>query len=207
MANHLAIFSSAYLGPIEYYIELLKHDTIAIEQYENWQKQTYRNRCYIYGANGSLLLNIPIVHNKGMRQLIKDVKISYTEDWQKQHQKSFESAYRTSPYFEFYEEEFVRFYAKKYTYLFDLNCDLNNWILEQLNSSTIIENTTQYQDTDVENVIDLRNHFSPKQKPQTNFQKYMQVFDNKYGFIPNLSIVDLLFNEGPNSSSYLEMHI
>lgn len=207
MANHSAIFPSVYLGPIEYYIQLLKHSSVAIEQFENWQKQTYRNRCYIYGANGTLLLNIPIIHKKGERQIIKDVRISYAEDWRKLHQKSFESAYRTSPYFEFYEDEFLQFYSKKYTYLYDLNIELNNWIIEQLNISIDIQETSAYQKLVAENVIDNRSSISPKIKTDIQFNKYMQVFDNKYGFIENLSVIDLLFNEGPNSISYLEMHI
>ena len=202
--NH-CLLSTAYLGPIQYYLKLLEYPSILFEHYEHYEKQTYRNRCCIYGANGKLNLIIPVQHT-GDRITIKDVKISYDSDWQKLHWRSIQAAYRSSPYFEYYEDELAPFFTKKYKLLIEFNEALQLRILGILGLKIKSSHTTSYQ-TAYQDTTDCRNYFSPKLetlnfKLETNFP-YQQVFEDKHGFIPNLSIIDLLFNLGTDAVSYL----
>ena len=199
------ILSSAYFGPLEYFSEIIKSDKVIIENFDNYKKQTFRNRCYIYGANGKLLLNVPVSHNtnKGSRLNIKDAKIANEFDWQKLHWKSLESAYRTSPYFEFYEDDLRPLFEKKHKYLIDLNNESLEIVQEFLQESWDITKSNKFED-DLKHTIDLRNKINPKIISEFKKTEYTQVFSNKLGFIPNLSILDLIFMEGPNSVNYLE---
>jgi hypothetical protein len=191
-----------YLPPISYFQLIVKAQNVELELHENFVKQSYRNRCEIYGANGKLKLIVPVQH-KGERILFKDVKISYAENWQKIHWKSLEAAYRTSPFFEYYEHHFHSFYHNnKIAYLKDLNIALMELLLKLLSINKKLMFTDKYSKEG--NFEDYRSKFDKKQlHPLQNSSKYIQVFENKLGFIENLSIVDLLFNEGPNSLSYL----
>lgn len=204
---NIALLSTAYLPPIEYFSVLKKHTTILLEHQEHFVKQSYRSRCHIYGANGLLKLAIPIIHS-GERTPIKEIKISYTNNWQKIHWKSIESAYRCSPYFEYYESDFSHFFLeKKYEYLITLNTELLQLLLKILKLNSIqITSTQEYYKT-VNNSADYRSIISPKipfeQNKLYEIKPYMQVFENKHGFIPNLSIIDLVFNEGPNAINLL----
>lgn len=176
-----------------------------MEQQEYFVKQTYRSRCHIYGANGILKLSIPVAHS-GERTLIKDIKISNTYNWQKVHWKSIESAYRCSPFFEFYENDFVPYYLeKKFERLIDFNNELTILLLKLLKLEITIEPTSDYKKEMPED-FDFRNSVSPKmpfeQDKKFISQPYIQVFGNKHGFIPNLSIIDLLFNEGPHAINF-----
>ena len=203
----LAIFSSHYLAPIEYYFQLIDSTTISIDVYEHFVNQTYRNRCRVLSPNGVQNLTVPLVKAR-KRKLTKNVKIAYDENWQKMHWKSLEAAYRSSPYFEFYEDDFYPFYHdKKYEYLIDLNWNLEEKIISLLSLSISMNKTTEYID-DVPEEYDYRNSFSPKKENELlTFNKYIQVFGERNGFAPNMSIVDLLFNEGPNAINYLkEIH-
>jgi len=194
------LLPSLYLAPLSYY-SILKDKEQVIEQYEFYEKQTYRNRSEIYGANGKLNLIVPISHG-GVKKTMKEVKINYDNPWQKIHWKSIQSAYRTSSYFEFYEDDFSPFFEKKEVYLFDLNTKLHELILSLLqleNKSTL---SSEYI-ANPENLNDLRLRFSPKKKEGFSTDKYNQVFSNRHGFIPNLSIIDLLFNQGPASITLL----
>ena len=194
------LLPSLYLAPLSYY-SILKDKEQVIEQYEFYEKQTYRNRSEIYGANGKLNLIVPISHG-GVKKTMKEVKINYDNPWQKIHWKSIQSAYRTSSYFEFYEDDFAPFFEKKEVYLFDLNTKLHELILSLLqleNKSTL---SSEYI-ANPENLNDLRLRFSPKKKEGFSTDKYNQVFSNRHGFIPNLSIIDLLFNQGPASITLL----
>lgn len=200
MSNLFPIF---YLGPIEYYSEIIKHDHIVLEQYEHLPKQTYRNRSEIMGPNGILKLLIPTVKCK-TRQAIKDVKIADTDNWQKTHWKSLEASYRSSPYFEFYERELFDFYQNPVSSLLEFNLKLHEVIMRLLNVNQETELSGKYEES---NGKDLRNFFSSKKESQNQKlkeHKYIQVFSDRMEFQPNLSIVDLLFNEGPNSLTYLK---
>jgi len=202
--NNTSIFPSHYLAPIEYYFYLLNSESISIDVYENFVKQSYRNRCRILSPNGIQNLTVPLAKSR-QRRLTKNVKIAYQDNWQKMHWKSLEAAYRSSPYFEFYEDNFYSFYhERKYEYLIDLNWDLEQKIISLMGISTPIRKTTQY----IENVPqehDFRNTFSPKKENESlTFNNYIQVFGNRNGFAPNMSILDLLFNEGPNAINYLK---
>lgn len=193
-------FAAFYFGPIDYFAEMVKSESLNIEAHENYQKQTYRNRVNILGANGKLMLNIPTLHD-GTR-LIKDLQPSYEYNWQKEHYKSLKSAYRNSPYFEYYEDDLAPFYEKKEKYLFDLNLKSIEFINKKLNLDLDISTTESYNVIDIEN--DFRKQFSAKKSPQYNLPEYAQVFDEKFDFIEGLSILDLLFSEGPSAAVYLK---
>ena len=197
------ILPSLYLAPIAYYGHILQCDgEILLETHENFPKQTYRNRATIHAANGSFDLTVPIKKNRGeKRTLIKDVQISYDEDWQRMHWLTLQSAYRRSAYFEFYEDDFVEFYKNKYNLLLEFNQEFNSLILRLLKISREFSKTTEYLPA-YSDLLDLRISFHKKENLASN-TPYFQVFEPKNGFIPNLSIVDLLFNQGPHSKSYL----
>lgn len=201
----MIIIQPCYFAPISQFAVLAKYREVCLEVFDNYQKQTYRNRCNIYGANGKLMLNIPIIHNKKEgRQLTKDVKIEPYFDWRKQHLKSIKIAYQTSPYFEFYEDDFTAFYEGEYNSLLDLNIASLKLILDLLEYDVNITNTKEYK-TSYD--VDYRYLANAKTVHPFSFETYTQMFDNKFGFIPNLSILDLLFMEGPNALNYLETQV
>lgn len=195
----------AYFGPIAQFVVMAQASEVIFENEDNYQKQTYRNRMYIYGANGKLNLNIPIKHtgNKTQHQKYKDVRIENDFRWQDQHWKSLQAAYRTSPFFEFYEDDFAPLYGKKYDFLIDFNYDCLQIAMESLQLELSFEKTTKYE-RDPDGLRDARSLVNAKTGKTPELKSYTQVFENKYGHIPNLSIVDLIFNEGPNSLNYLK---
>ncbi|EDP94536.1 hypothetical protein KAOT1_10251 [Kordia algicida OT-1] len=171
---------------------------------DNFQKQTYRNRTYIYGANGKLMFNVPVRHNKQQKhQKYKEIQIANETAWQRLHWKSLESAYRTSPYFEYYEDELRPLFEKRYTHLIDLNFDTIEIVNECLQLEIETSKTSEYHSI-ITGMQDFRKLAVVKKEPDYGFDKYTQVFENKHGFISNLSILDLLFNEGTNALAYLE---
>ncbi len=196
------LFTTAYFAPLSYYVHWVSAQGIYIEMQDNYQKQTYRNRCYIYGANGKLMLNIPVEHAKGKRLQTKDVRICNQQDWQKTHWKSICTAYMSSPYFEFYEDDLYPFFRKKEKYLIDLNFKINQLVCSILEIEMSAQKTCKYIEHP-QNILDLREVIHPKKELNMEFKAYTQVFSNKYGFIPNLSILDLIFCEGNNAMSYL----
>lgn len=198
----MIVIHPGYFAPVSQFAVMVKYKEVCLEVCDNYQKQTYRNRCYIYGANGKLMLNIPIIHSKNKtRQLTKEVKIDNTSNWQKQHIKSIKTAYQTSPYFEFYEDEFTAFFERNYTDLLSLNTASLKLILELLELDVKIIKTNTYNTLYKQ---DYRYLINAKTPHYFSFEPYTQMFDNKYGFISNLSILDLLFMEGPNALNYLE---
>lgn len=200
------LLQPTFFAPIIQYVAMAGHTDVIFEQEDNFQKQTYRNRCYIYGANGKQLLTVPIVHSEsGIRQKTKDVKIDSSFLWEKIFIKSLESSYRSSPYFEYYEDDILRIFEKKYTFLLDLNLHAHKVISECLEIENNILFTETYKPNPV-GVLNLRQLAVAKQEPIYKFNSYTQVFDKKYGFIANLSILDLLFNEGTTALQYVEEH-
>ena len=183
---------------------MIKADSVTFEMEDNFQKQTNRNRMYIYSPNGVQMLNIPIKHSKEKHQKYKDVRIENDFGWQKNHFKSLEAAYRTSPFFEYFEDDFRPLFEKRHEFLMDLNLEIFELVNNTLGIKIIPEKTTEFFH-DVPNFIDLR-HLANGKKDTTQLEIYTQVFNDKHGFINNLSILDLLFNEGRYAVDYLKRH-
>lgn len=187
-----------YAGNIQYYSLFAHSNEVLLEKNAHYVKQTYRNRCQILTANGVMNLTIPVEKVSGEKMLDKDVKISPT-DWQRVHWTAIESAYNNSPFFLYYEDDIRPMYEKKYDFLLDFNLELQEKLVSLLGLTTDFKLTENYIDS-YEN--DLREVLSPKYKgdyPNFNPESYYQVFKEKYGFVENLSIYDLLFNMGNES--------
>ena len=203
--NSTIILSTAYLAPIQYYSKLLKYDEALVEHHEHFPKQTYRNRCNIYGANGLLALTIPL-KKRGERTPVKDVRISYDQPWQNLHWRSMQASYRSSPYFEYYEDDLTPFYEKQYEFLLDFNSELHELVCGLLKIDNNVKPTASYEKM-IAGADDLREGISPKVdwRSDRDFEakEYTQVFGSKFGFLPNLSIADLLFNEGPSAKEFI----
>ncbi|UKM65030.2 WbqC family protein [Flavobacteriaceae bacterium GSB9] len=197
------ILHPTYFPNIAHFVAMAQAKEVVFEMEDNFVKQTYRNRTYIYGANGKLALNIPVVHSQKNRQKYRDVKIFNEENWQSQHWKSLLSAYRTSPFFEFYEDELQPLFTQKAEYILDFNLKCIETICDCLQLDLNSSKTNIFEKT-VKNKTDARILANAKKEVLQNFERYTQVFCNKHGFISNLSILDLLFNEGPNALNYLE---
>lgn len=191
-----------YLPCLNYFSEIAACDTIYIEAQEKFQKQTYRNRCEILSSNGPISLTVPVV-GETKKATIKKVEIDYTTFWQNQHWKSIQSAYGKAPFYEDYSPYIKDVIMKKPTFLFDLNLNILTICLQLLNLSPIIKFTEEYEKLVENNVIDLRSTISPKKKIiNPNSLAYVQLFGSN--FVANLSIIDLLFCEGPNAMSFLK---
>lgn len=191
-----------YFPSISHYIAMIKAKEIEFEIDDNFQKQTNRNRMYIYSANGLQLLNISVKHSVEKNQRYKDVLIDNTDKWQKVHLKSLESAYKNSPFFEYFIDDIAPIYQKRHKFLLDLNFETFEMVNSCLGIDLPFSKTTEYFQT-IENTTDLRNLVNGK-KDSTQIEPYTQVFEDKHGFINNLSILDLLFNEGRYAVDYLK---
>lgn len=199
----MSLFIPTYFAPISQYAAIYQSEEITFEVEDNFQKQTYRNRCYIYGANGKLGLNIPVKHKtKEGRKKTKDTLVENDFPWQQQHYKSLQSAYRSSPFFEFFEEDLLTIFNKKYTFLQDLNIDTHLFVTDALQMNQNFVKTDKYDLTPIQ--TDYRDLAIAKKGIEIEMDSYIQMFDDKHDFIPNLSILDLLFMEGPNTISFLE---
>src|SRR5690606_3389415 len=200
-----ALIHPTYFPTIAHWVVIAQQqEQLVIESQDNYQKQTYRNRTYIYSPNGKQLLSVPVKHTKSTGyQKYNDVLIEDNYDWKKQHWKSIETAYRTSPYFEFYEDDLIPFFKKKHNSLFEMNLESMEIVADCLQLDPFrYELTTEFHKIQASN-LDQRPLVSAKAKQEHHFDTYVQVFDDRHGFIPNLSILDLLFNEGPNALNYL----
>lgn len=197
----MAIFIPTYFSPISQYAAISKADNVVFEMHDNYQKQSYRNRCYIYNGNGKQLLSVPVKHlKKDGRKKTKDTLIENDFPWQDQHFKSIQTAYRVSPYFEFFEDDIAPIFEKKYKFLHDLNIDTFLFIADALQLNSAFTTTEKFELEALPE--DFRHLAERKKQPEKVTDVYVQMFDDKHGFISNLSILDLLFMEGPNSTSF-----
>jgi len=199
--NNILIHPS-YFPSISHFVAISKADKVTFEMEDNFQKQTNRNRMQIYSPNGIQLLNIPVKHSKEAHQKIREVRLETAFDWQKQHFKSLEAAYRTSPFFEYFEDDIRPIFEKKHTFLMDLNLQSLELVSKCLRLEFDYEETTEYFH-EVTDKKDFRGLINGK-KDTTVIEPYTQVFGDKHGFINNLSILDLLFNEGRYALEYLK---
>ncbi|MEM8524307.1 MAG: WbqC family protein [Bacteroidota bacterium] len=207
--NTIALIESHYLPCVQYLAQFLKYETIIIEQYEHYQKRSYRNRCHIMGANGLLRLSIPLQSGKNQQMNIREVRISYQENWQQLHWKSIASAYRNAPFFEYYADYLAPFFEQKEEFLFDWNHKLLLQLLDLLQLENNVQLSEQYEPTPTFPIVDRRDSIRAKKsrhKEALSFETipYVQVFQERHGFVPNLSILDLLFCTGPQAILYLE---
>ena len=200
--------STAYLPPIEYFDCLLKSDEAFVEQYEHYQKQTYRNRCTIASSEGRQDLTIPVVKPDTPDIPIKDIRISNHGNWRHLHWNALCSAYNHTPYFEYYRDDFLPFYEKKWDFLIDYNEELIALVCSLMNVFPRISRTSVYEKVVPADCVDMRTLICPKNGPGKSVSSfevkpYYQVFADKNGFFENLSVVDLLFNLGPASVFYV----
>ena len=204
------LLSTTYFGPIQWYQKLYRADEAWIEQHEHFIKQTYRSRCIIATTQGTQALSIPIEHpmfnvqcSTFNVQRIKDIRISDHGNWRHLHWNALQSAYGESPFFEYYEDDLRPFFEKRWTFLFDFNEAIREKLCELLDITPVVRFTEQYVS---DHASDYREAINPKHPvPDPDFQprRYYQVYEAKHGFLPNLSIVDLLFNMGPEAIFYL----
>ena len=208
------LLSTTYFGPVQWYQKLYRSDEVQIEQWESFQKQTYRNRCQIATTQGIQALTVPVEHSDSL--LIKDLRLSDHGNWRHLHWNALQSAYGESPFFEFYQDDIRPFFEKRWTFLFDFNEEIRAKMCELLDIQPKVSFTEKFtvyglQFTDDNPAIssvdnDFRSVINPKHPlPDPDFQPkpYYQVYQQKHGFLPNLSILDLLFNMGPESIFYL----
>ncbi len=190
-----------YLPPVAWFAEFLNAENdVILEQYENFPKQTYRNRANIFGANGKLSLIIPISHTG--KRAMKDIEISYAENWQHLHYKSIKTAYQSSPYFEYYEDQIEKIFSTGPKHLLDYNLHVLAIVQEILKTGKDFSLTESYEEAPLSR--DFRGFFSAKKESGTQFPEYLQVFSDRLGFIENLSVIDLICNKGPESLTYIK---
>lgn len=199
----MSLFATGYLAPISYYAQLIASEEVIIEQMESFPKQTYRNRACIQTANGPLPLIVPISKPYGNHTLTRDIVISYRENWNIQHWRAIETAYNASPYFLYYKDALEKIILTPHEKLIDLNHQILVYILKKLKVNIEIKYSEVFE-IPQQKEDDFRWKFSIKEPiPESQFPQYNQVFDDKLPFQPNLSIIDLLFNLGPETKAYL----
>lgn len=187
---------------IAHFWAIVNSDSVYFEVCDNYQKQSFRNRAEIYGANGKLALTVPVSYSQKNRQLYKDVRIANEEKWQIQHLKSLQSAYSMSPFFEYYIDDLMPLFETHFNYILDFNLKCFDILSDSLQLNLSPKHTSVFE-KDTTDKTDFRTLVKRNFKVES-FQPYTQVFTEKHGFIPNLSILDLLFNEGPNTELYLK---
>ena len=201
------LLSSAYFGPVQWYQKLNRSEVTLIEQYDSYMKQTYRNRCIIATTNGIQALTIPSERSDSQsvladnKTLMKDIRISDHGNWRHLHWNALTSAYGESPFFEYYADDIHPFFEKKWEYLYDFNMEITNKMCELIDLRPNIATTEEFIKSP-EGFTDFRDVIRPKRPLQDNDfepKRYYQVYESKHGFLPNLSILDLLFNMGPES--------
>ncbi len=192
-----------YLPPISYFHAIKQQEgALVLERFEHYPKQSYRTRAKIATANGVLDLIVPIVHGRKERVAMKDIRINYEHDWQRLHWLSLQTAYRSSAYFEYYEDDFYQFYDRQHDFLFDFNVAQLELLLKCFKINRAITLSEGYESSIAP--VDFRTEIHPK---KGNFwaeqPNYYQVFEERHGFLSDLSAIDLLFNQGPQSKNFL----
>lgn len=195
--------STAYFPSVSYVKEILRADTVWIEQNDYYVRQTYRNRCYIAAANGKMALSIPVERNLTEKGLVKDIRISDHDNWRHQHWQSIVSAYGMSPFFEYFEDDIAPFFIKRWKFLIDFNMEITHKLLDLLEIDKQLKLTDEYCADFQNKVVDLRLKTKAHKEESVVTKPYYQVFDAKYGFLPDLSVLDLIFNMGNESILYL----
>ena len=205
------LLSSAYLPPVQYFAHLQSAEQVWIEQYDHYQKQTYRNRCVIAAPDGPLSLTVPIEKPNTQKAYMRDIRISDHGNWRHLHWNAIESAYNHTPFFEYYKDDFRPFYEKKFDFLVDYNEQLCQLVCQLIDIGTSFQRTESYITEPSNTIIDLRDAIHPKKElmDDASFSAvpYYQVFQERLGFLPNLSIIDLLFNMGPEAILVLQKSI
>lgn len=200
------LLSTTYCGPVQWYQKLYRSEEVLMERQETFQKQTYRNRCVIATTNGLQTLTVPV--ERSSSNLIKDIRISNHGNWRHQHWFALMSAYNESPFFDYYQDDFRPFYERQYDFLYDFNMEICHKVCELIDIQPNIKETTFYRSVGVKEfrIIDIRSAINPKHPADdADFvpRRYYQVYERKHGFQANLSILDLLFNMGPESVFWL----
>jgi hypothetical protein len=201
MAGNILV-STSYLPPVIYFSLISDAEEVLIEKEENYIKQTYRNRCYILSANGPHILSIPVLLGSFHKTAVKDIRIDYSKRWQQVHLRAIIAAYKSSPYFEFYFDRIEQIISINHSFLLDLNMELILLIINILKINLQVSYTTSFEPA-AENPHDLRYALTPKKNIHYKNREYLQVFQSENGFVPGLSIADLIFNIGPDSYQYL----
>lgn len=209
LQKNIQIADSQYFGSVNYYNNLFFHTNTIIEVFDNYQKMSFRNRCTLAGSNGLIDLSIPIVGGRNKRQLMGEVKIDYSQPWQQQHIKTIKSCYGKSPFFEYFISDIEKMLKCQYNSLVDLNNEILNWTKKILKLNNVISFSASYlANEELIDIEDNRNLFMPKNfQAQNHIIKYTQVFESKIGFQPNLSILDILFCEGPAAKNFLKGNV
>jgi hypothetical protein len=208
------LIESQFFPPIDYIVRCIQTDSVIIEAHEHFQKGSYRNRCHIAGANGLQVLSVPLRRNKDIKndiedigdiRSIKNIQIAYDVDWQKQHWRTLQTAYGSAPFWDFYAPVFERFFTQKFDYLLEYNVEILKTVFKllKIEKTVNISLSTTYEGIFTEGA-DLRNTINPKIKNELNPIIYSQLFNDRYAFIPHLSVLDLLFCCGNQSLSILK---
>ena len=195
------VLQPTYFPSVSNFVAIASATEVTFEVDDNFQKQTNRNRMYLYSPNGLQMLNVPIKHAKQLHQKTKDILIENAFDWQKQHFKSLEAAYRSSPFFEYFEDNLAPIFSKEYKFLLDLNFDSIDFVLRSLRLDCKYLKTEEYFHQVLQ--TDFR-YLADGKKDKSQFDVYPQVFQEKVGFLSNLSVLDVLFNEGKFALEYLQ---
>jgi hypothetical protein len=196
------LVSTAYLPPVEYFSLIAQADEVSVEREENYLKQSFRNRCYILSVHGPQLLSVPVYLGSQHKTPLKEIRIDYSKRWQQVHLRAISASYSASPYFKFYFENIEKIINKNFEFLIDLNLELTESVLKMLKIKTKLTYSTNFKPVS-EDENDFRYKISPKKETQFFVREYIQVFNNDNKFVHGLSIIDLIFNMGPEASGYL----
>jgi len=205
------LLSTAYFGPIRYFSKFLMPGKVILEKGENYIKQTYRNRCRIYGPNGVVTLSVPVKRGSFHKTALRDLEIDHEKTWYPVHWKTIQASYQASPFFEYYADDLHPLISSKIKFLWDLNLEITDTLLKLLEIPRDYTVSSDYlDDMDNPNNLDYRQSIHPKhpsRDPWFQSVPYHQVFEDRHGFIPDLSILDLLFNMGPDTVDVLRQSL
>lgn len=196
------LISTAYLPPVQYFSLISKADLIFIEREENYLKQTFRNRCYILSSHGPQILSVPVLLGSLHKTPVKDIRIDYSKRWQQVHLRAISASYKSAPYYDFYHEKIEKAISRKNEFLLDLNTELLNLLISYLKINKVTEYTSDFEPAAGFD-HDFRYRISPKSEPLFKVSDYQKVFKTNEGFNNHLSIIDLIFNKGPDAPDYI----